>query len=106
MDLLTEVYKICNLLPPEQKYILANQMQRSALSIPSNIAEGWGRNSPKEYRQFLSVARGSAYELETQILACVNLGLLKNKEVEKSISLLEETRKMLISIIKKLNEQL
>ena len=66
MDLVIEVYNLVKELPKEEQYALSDQMRRAAVSIPSNIAEGQSRNSTKEFIQFLSVAKGSNAELQTQ----------------------------------------
>ena len=68
MDLVNEVYKITRQFPKSEVYALASQMQRAAVAIPSNIAEGHRRNHRPEYVQFLGIALGSAAELETQVL--------------------------------------
>ena len=65
MDLTTEIYRLVKFLPREETYALSDQMRRAAVSIPSNIAEGHGRNSNKEFANFLSIARGSLTELRT-----------------------------------------
>ncbi|GIZ15710.1 four helix bundle protein [Capnocytophaga catalasegens] len=65
--LVKQIYGITRLFPEEEKFGLTNQIRRSAVSIPSNIAEGYGRGSSKSYLQFLSVARGSLFELESQL---------------------------------------
>ena len=70
MDLVVEVYSLVKLLPKEELYALSDQMRRAVVSIPSNISEGLGRNSDKEFIQFLSVSRGSLWELATQIEVC------------------------------------
>ena len=67
MDLVDEVYRLVKLLPREETFALSDQLRRSAVSVPSNIAEGHGRQSRKEFSQFLSIARGSVFEVETQI---------------------------------------
>ena len=74
MDLTMEIYKLVNYLPREETYALSDQIRRAVVSIPSNIAEGQGRNSDKEFINFLSIARGSLWELETQIEICIRLG--------------------------------
>jgi four helix bundle protein len=65
-----DVYDLCIQLPSEEKYGLKSQIQRCAISIPSNIAEGSGRTSDKEFLHFLNIAISSSYELETQLLLC------------------------------------
>lgn len=74
MDLVEEVYRIIKLLPSDERYALIDQIKRSSVSIPSNIAEGRGRNSDREFLRFLNIANGSAYELETQLIICQRLG--------------------------------
>ena len=101
MELATAAYKVAQKLPREENYALADQIRRSAVSIPSNIAEGYGRGSAKDYARFLSIARGSRYELETQLLLCVELGYAKKEEIASAIQLGYEVAKMLNVIISK-----
>jgi len=68
MMLVSKIYELTRKLPEDERFGLISQMRRSSVSIPSNIAEGWGRLSRKNYIQFLRISRGSLYELETQIL--------------------------------------
>ncbi len=76
--LVEEIYKITRLFPREETYGLTQQIRRSAVSIPSNIAEGYGRQYNKEYKHFLSIAYGSLCECQTQYLLSVKLGYTKN----------------------------
>ncbi len=101
-DLVMEVYKIIRRLPKEEVYALTEQLRRAVVSIPSNIAEGYGRGATKDYCRFLSIARGSKYEVETQLLICVRLGYVGKDEVVSAMSLCDEIGKMLNSIIIKL----
>jgi four helix bundle protein len=78
MEMVTEIYRLTQNFPKEELYGLVSQMRRAAVSIPSNIAEGHGRQSKGEFRQFLGIARGSYAELETQIEIAKNLGFLAN----------------------------
>jgi len=71
MDLTVEIYRIAKKLPKEELFSLSDQMRRAAVSIPSNIAEGNGRQTKGEFQHFLRIAKGSAAELETQLLICV-----------------------------------
>ena len=73
MDLVEEVYRLIKLLPKEENFGISAQMRRSAISIPSNIAEGQSRHTTKEFINFLSIANGSKSELKTQILICIRL---------------------------------
>ena len=102
MELVAEVYKLVKLLPKEETYALSDQMRRAAVSIPSNIAEGSGRKTKPDFVHFLSVARGSKYELETQLLICVRLGYIKEEQAETAFELCSEIGRMLNSLIKKL----
>lgn len=101
--LVKEIYSFTNSFPEDEKYGLVSQMRRSSVSIPSNIAEGWGRLSKKNYIQFLRTARGSLFELETQIIISVDLNY--NQKSENIESLIVEISKMLNALIKRLNEK-
>ena len=103
MDLLVEVYRLVKKLPKEETYALSDQMRRAAVSIPSNIAEGRGRSSGKDYLRFLFIARGSQAELETQLLACVRLDYFNESEVELALNLCSEIGRMLNTMISKLS---
>ena len=94
IDLVVELYKATGEFPKEEKYGLTSQMRRSAISIPSNIAEGAGRNSDKEFCHFLSVANGSSYELETQVIVANRLELLPKELCDELCSQLNEIQKM------------
>ena len=97
------LYRIVKKLPKEETYALSDQMRRAAISIPSNIAEGFGRNSMKEYLQFLYIANGSVCELETQLMLCVRVNYLKENEIQPIMSLLSEIGKIIMTITKKLS---
>ena len=98
MDLVGEVYKLVKFLPREETYALSDQMRRAVVSSPSNIAEGQERNSSKEFAQFLSIARGSKAELETQLCICVRLGYLTEDQIRIAGDLCAEVGKMLNAI--------
>lgn len=102
MLLVKEIYALTKNFPKEELYALSDQMKRAVVSIPSNIAEGYGRNSKKDYIRFLNIARGSKYELETQIHICAMLNYVSNEKANELFMLLEEIGKMLNSLIKKL----
>ncbi len=103
MELVKQVYILVEELPKKENYVLSDQMRRAAISIPSNIAEGSGRSSRSEYKRFLEIARGSQYELQTQLQICVMLNYFKKDDLENIFLLISEIGKMLNSIIKKLN---
>ena len=103
MEMTTLLYKIIKKLPKEVTYTLSDQMRRAAISIPSNIAEGFGRNSKKEYLQFLYIANGSVCELETQLTLCVNINYLSETETQPIMDLLSEIGKIIMKITKNLN---
>ena len=73
-----EVYRLQRTLPKEERFGVGDQLRRAAISVPSNIAEGFGRESSKDFMHFLTVARGSLYETRTQLRIAVDLGLLKD----------------------------
>lgn len=95
MDLVVETYKLVRLLPKEEKFNLGSQISRCAVSIPSNIAEGYRRQSDKSFRQFLLISFGSGAELETQIKLVKRLELVVSFDYSKIDNLLAETMKML-----------
>lgn len=94
VNLAFNVYKATEQFPKEEAYGLTYQIRRSAVSIASNIAEGSGRNSSKEFNQFLGIAHGSSYELDTQLIIAAKVGLLENSNYEKLSEDLIEIQKM------------
>ena len=102
IDLTKQVYLITKELPKEEKYGIASQMTRAAVSIPSNVAEGGARNSEKEYKRFLEIALGSAFELETQLIICNELGFLEKEDFASLIESISEEQKMISTFIKRL----
>ena len=86
MELVTEIYRASQRFPKEELYGLTNQLRRAAVSIPSNLAEGHGRNSPKEFHHFAGNARGSLLEVETQLEIALNLGYL-SREIANQLQL-------------------
>lgn len=99
MDLVEDIYRITDQFPKSQVFGLSSQMQRAAVAIPSNIAEGAKRNHKAEYVQFLSIANGSAAELETQLLIAGKLYQINKIDFEKATDLIEEILKMLHALI-------
>ena len=102
MELVEEVYLIVKLLPKEETYALSDQIRRAVVSIPSNIAEGHGRNSDKEFSRFLMIAQGSRAELETQLEICIRLNYLDAEQTKLSFDLCDEVGKMLRNLSRKL----
>ena len=102
MVLVMEIYRVVRYLPKEEKYALGDQMRRAAVSIPSNIAEGYARLAPKDYSRFLVIARGSAFELQTQLEICVRLDYMRDEDINNANRLCEEVSKMLHAILAKL----
>lgn len=102
MEMTKEIYLLVKKLPKEETYALSDQMRRAAVSIPSNISEGQERNSKKEFCQFLTIARGSKAELETQLLICMQVGYLAEQEIQTAMKQLNEIGKMLTSLINNL----
>jgi len=96
--LVKAVFLLTESFPVNQQYGLTNQIQRAAISIPSNIAEGAGRNSSIEFAHFLDIANGSAFELETQLFLSSDLGYTEIKQIEDIISELKKIQKMIFKI--------
>jgi four helix bundle protein len=105
MDLVTECYKLVHCLPQNEQYGLASQMRRAAVSVPANIAEGFGRWHSKEFVHFLLVANGSLKELETHLLIGKRLGYFGSTELATSTGLVEEIGRMLAALRKSLERQ-
>jgi len=101
-ELVVEVYLLTKKFPSSELYCLVSQMRRAAISIPSNIAEGYCRGSRKEFSQFINIAFASGAELETQILLAKSLALGIIDDFKKLEQLLEETMRMLNGLLKKL----
>ena len=97
------LYSLVKELPQEELFALSDQMRRCVVSIPSNIAEGQQRNSSAEFSRFISYAQGSRAELETQLLACVEIGYLSENKIMDLMQILEEINKMLSSLSKTLS---
>lgn len=102
MDVITLIYKLVKQFLDDEKCGLISQIKRSSVSIPSNIVEGYGRNYTKDYIRFLNIARGSLYELLTQLQVALNIGFIVEEDLNKINSLYAEVEKMLNSLINKL----
>ncbi len=104
-QLCLEIYRVTKKFPKEEIYTLISQMRRSALSIPSNIAEGYGRKTTPEYIHSLYIAYGSLCELETQLLLSGDLGYIEAESLRKLQSDLGEVERMLKALIKSLENK-
>lgn len=103
MDLTTEIYKITNTFPSEEKFGIISQMRRAAISIPSLIAEGAGRSTKKDFSNFIGMALGSCYELETQLLLSARLNYIPENISTKIIDDCVQVAKMLVNFKKTLD---
>jgi four helix bundle protein len=101
-DLVKLTYELCSSLPDSEKYGLRSQLQRAAVSIPTNIAEGRLRGTRKDFAQFLAISAGSAAELETLIILAHKLDFLSVTQRDKILNELNEIRRMLHAMRKKL----
>jgi four helix bundle protein len=105
IDLVTSVYLTTRSFPETEKFGVISQINRAAVSIPSNIAEGAGRNSDKEFIQFLSIAHASSFELETQLIISKNLNYLSVEDLDQLTIQIEEVQKMNYSIQSKFKQK-
>jgi four helix bundle protein len=94
-NLTLEIYEITSLFPAEERYGLTYQLRKAAVSIPSNIAEGEGRNSNAEFRHFLAIALGSLKEVETQILLSSDIGYIERKVAAPLIEMAAEVGRLI-----------
>lgn len=98
MDLVVDIYTVTTNFPTDEKFGLISQLRRCAVSIPSNIAEGAGRDSDKEFLYFLSIALGSSFELETQLILSQRLNLLTKQNLEDLLSLNNYVQNMIVKL--------
>jgi four helix bundle protein len=103
MQMVTYIYQLTGDFPKNELYGLTTQIRRCAISIPSNIAEGYGRNSTDDYLRFLNISRASLYELQTQLEISSNLNFLAKVDFEKIYEATREIERMLSSLIIKIN---
>ena len=103
MPFVTKIYKSTGLFPKEEIYGLTSQIRRSAVSIPSNIAEGFGRRSSNEFKRFLQIAMGSLFELQTQLEISKNLEFLDDKAFDELFQDSREIERMLSAFIDAIN---
>ncbi len=102
MNLGVSIYRLTKKLPQNEQWGLTSQMRRAAISVPSNIAEGYGRQATGEYKHHLSISRGSILELETQMILCGRLGYLSSNEIDPLVDEIQQLSRMLASLISKL----
>lgn len=101
IQLVTDIYKITAQFPKQEEYGLISQLRRCAVSIPTNIAEGSGRSTNKDFARFLGISLGSAYELETHLVISVNLEFVSKEVAARLFQQVNELQKMLYSFIQK-----
>lgn len=103
INIVVLVYKIVESFPKEELYALSSQLKRASVSVPSNIAEGYGRNSEKSFSHFLDISRGSLFEIETQLIIAKELGIISDEILFNTIlKQIEEESKMINSFSKTL----
>lgn len=99
MEIVKAVYLLTKTFPKEEVYALTSQTKRAAMSVPSNIAEGIGRNYKKDTIQFLHISRGSLYELETLLNIAVMVNIISERELEPFVAMIDESVKILNGLI-------
>lgn len=106
MQLVKEVYRISKLYPKEELFALTSQTKRAAVSIPSNIAEGIGRNYKKDTIQFLHISRGSLYELETLLNIAVMVDIISEEQFQPFVIIIDENVKIINGLIRSYEKKL
>jgi four helix bundle protein len=106
MDLVERIYRVSQGFPREELYGLTNQLRRAVVSIPSNIAEGQGRSTTRDFLRYLAMARGSLMEVETQVWIAGRLQYVATPELEEILILTSEIGKMLTGLIRTLSDRL
>lgn len=104
LSLVTEVYQISKRFPTDEQYSLTSQIRRCGISIPSNIAEGYGRNSKQDFIRFLRIAMGSLFELQTQLRIANNLNYSKKDDFNLIFEKSREVERMLSAFIKSIEK--
>ncbi len=100
VDMCQTIYEVSAQFPSDERFGLVSQIRRSAVSIPSNIAEGYGRGTPAEYSRFLRVARGSLYEVETQLIIAARLGFIPADRFKEIRELTKECGRILAGLLR------
>ena len=106
MEMVERCYQLTRAFPSQEMYGMISQIRRAAVSIPANIAEGWGREGTQEFVQFLRIAQGSVKELETLLLLSLRVQLVKAPEINPILEMLSEVSRMLHSLIGSLRRKL
>ena len=104
-NLVKEIYEMTSNFPSSEKYGLVSQLRRCAVSVPTNIAEGSGRNTDKDFAHFLNISLGSAYELETLLILSFDVQLISGEELENLTIRISEVQKMTFGLIKTLRQE-
>jgi four helix bundle protein len=104
LQLTVKVYRLTQEFPREELYGLSSQMRRSAVSVPSNVAEGQGRLGTSEFRHFLGISRGSNFELQTQLEVAHELGMCDGGKIDDAMSLSHEVGKMIYAMLEKIKD--
>ncbi len=102
----TRVYEATASFPSDERFGLVSQLRRAVVSIPSNIAEGWGRGSTQDYARFLRIARGSLYEVETQLVVAKELGFMPDEACRETTASVRECGRVLAGLIKSIEKKL
>ena len=103
--LVTDIYTITKTFPQDERFGITSQLNRAAVSIPTNIAEGWGRETSKNYLQFLRISRGSIMEVQTLLIISKNLNYVSEEKFDVLRNKTEEVGKILQGLIKSINEK-
>jgi len=104
IELTTIIYKILNQFPKDERFGLISQISRSCTSIPANIAEGWGRDSNQNFINYLKIAKGSLYELETHLIVSKNINYISDETLKNLQIKIEEISKIINGLIKSIQQ--
>ena len=104
--LVTDIYALTKTFPQDERFGITSQLNRAAVSVPTNIAEGWGRETSKNYLQFLRISRGSVMEVQTLLIISKNLNYISEEKFEVLRNKTEEVGKILQGLIKSINEKI
>lgn len=100
------VYRASEKFPPDERFGLTSQIRRAAVSVPSNIAEGWGRGTTSDYARFLRMARGSLYEVETQCVVARELGFMSDEVFQSMDEVITECSKVLFGLLRSVERKI